>query len=490
MLSMRSPLPILAMLLSFISAASYADNNDAANKAPTDLAGEIGEYNDDTIRLRFLAIVPPHPNPLRDGRSSPYYDPTVIPYSGWQFFSPEGEPQPWIKRSGFCYTKTGQYTDYRHPNLYRMLDYWTVSGDMTDVTARPEGKQSTRFVQRVPSFDFKSRPLNGYRYSEHYWAVKDPNQIPNEMSYRIAVSGTRERLATLKPEQLTNAKFPLGEITYFGAARTDTPHYQKLKKQKHLPDDFKPTFEITGNLDWDKEQWSYSFDWIQAKKLTVRRYNYLFPEEAEFHVYTDMAEDEFRGLMISRQKNIIEHTKPFSLKVIKEKWKNNLTAEKVSITREHTFGEPVSLELVAQGSDGPCLIDLEQAKTYAIPEDVQGVELAKYLEEKQIDLRFLINMGDRAVVRTVGCAPYILHKAYWEKTPYECVRYFDEIRNGTLYQIPVVSTVHTFEQQLDSIFLTTTSDGSMFIFRIDQLDEQDFNRPAKVKITIRKVIAP
>jgi len=283
------------------------------------------------------------------------------------------------------------------------------------------------------------------------------------------------------------------KINYIGEVRTDTDHYEKHITNEKRPADFKPTFEVAAQMDWDAEEWNYVFHWVPVGKLAERRVTYTIPDVADIYIYTNMKEAEIRELQITRKLNLIEYTKPFKTDVIKQHWDTEKKQEKISITDEHVFGEPKTLELVVEGGDGPCLVDLDQAKAYAIPEGIEGVELAKYQEEKQIDLRVLINTDNHSAVRTVACSAYGLPKKYWDATPQACVRHFDDIRNGTVAEVPSRRTAlwdkKTYAEQLDRVFLATTSDGSMVIYRIDRLDLSPDAGPAKATITVRKVVS-
>ncbi|MFI4862416.1 MAG: hypothetical protein ACIAXF_17255, partial [Phycisphaerales bacterium JB063] len=190
-------------------------------------------------RLDHYVLVPASPYVRDDPDTALPLDPTIIPFNNWQFRGPDGEWQPWRRRSRLYQSHATGQEAVDAPVMPVLSMYWTLPKtlqlDYAEIGPATRASQ-TFFSHGVRNSRHVTADHSFYQLGINIGNVSD---LPDQLDLRIRFShGEWETIATAD----LDSDFPVGDdqmsIQYLGAPRPDFPAMVFVRERaKNLEDD-------------------------------------------------------------------------------------------------------------------------------------------------------------------------------------------------------------------------------------------------------------
>ncbi|MEM6256801.1 MAG: hypothetical protein AAGI37_00635 [Planctomycetota bacterium] len=451
------------------------------------------------IQLHQFTLIPPTLNTTPDRDIDQPHDPTIIPFSGWCFFGPDGERQPWRKRSQAFYREDdgGQQgrsgamnndyeirTLWRYPKAANAHRLWlNVPGDADDAISGGSSGQA-----KIP------HPTHAF--NEISFEIKNlktvPDHFPLELTY---LQGDGEVIAKADPD----TKFPIGDervqIEYLGPPRAESPAVKYAKEATDLQGNPIPyelhDLELHISEDYSHKEWRYQVAWFNKENQKINTGNgTLITNKNRYKLVNHGDEDSkiISHVQIHRLPVHSQRIEGLDLSPIIEKvFPGDTTPHRVEVTDKHRFGDSITVELQSFAGGADCLLDLDTGKVIALPDPApRGDALAKFAHRHRADLYLYYDADHkRGKVRLqmLACPAYFVEQSYWTRTPSDCIELIqaEEHWPETNFWL---STEDAYP------YLATTSDGSMVLFRETQARVDEQAGTATAGLEIRFLEAP
>ncbi|MEM9345459.1 MAG: hypothetical protein AAGB26_02455 [Planctomycetota bacterium] len=489
---------------------SLADQAEPAAKVNGDLLRDE-PFKPLEITLDHFALIPPSPHFDRRWALPP--DPTIIPFSGWHFFSEDGQAEPWRKRSG-PYRRTwvirsgGQAEQRLHEkDRYRVVTYWRFP--KASRAHRPHIRIESQAKNHFAGFTFyhvEDDVDEQENYSLQIFAINDMETVVDHAPISIKyLQGDWQTVAKFDFE----TELPIGnkhfKILYLGEPRDDSPAVKSAREwdlneangwgQAKAP---KPiTLECQHTVAYSRDAWDYRiacFD-KQGKEIP-NRFNYSYSREDDRFRLSRAPIDEVGHYTIKRLPVLKQELGDFELGPIINLLPEEMVQQRVLVTPIDRFGEPATLELEPFGPGRACLVDLDSSKSIKLPDPApEGSALIRFYDAHGVDLllhRDEDQDGAPLMLRTIACPAYSIDEDNWERTPNECI---EAVRSQyPKYAGPTQSVALKCDWRLEEDRykpqLVTTSDGSLTLFREVGGRGDDQEPTDTITIQVRKMVTP
>lgn len=457
-----------------------ADEPDAAEAAP--------DRPLDQLVYQYAVLIPPSIHPAVHDDNALADDPTIVPYSGWHFRDAKGQWAPWMKRTDTFADRFGGQTDWALSENYKLECGWESPAQLRlylDLR-RPADAATSAFEE------LEGVGASGTLTTPHHfqWDFKHPNLLPDQLRYEAMYrSGVPETVARVR----LDSPMPVGNehvnVTYLGPIRENSEVTQRYRREiLQFPEHqlrSEPEIEIHYTRRFNFAAWEYNMDWVM-KDGTARLgsgYGYASgPNQSEL---ITLPINELDYLHITRRKSHLGELPPIPLNGLNQLDATNARSRRIELTPEHRFGPPTRVTLHTAAPDAICLLDLDDVRTVALPEDeLDNTAYYWFLENEAIDAG-LVYINDEPELKMFACPVYWLEDEHWEKTPAQCVAYLTSDESEYAPDTGVL-----IKDNLNQPLLTTTSDGTMLLFRITEFTEATDEKPAAVVLEVRRLVAP
>ena len=446
--------------------------------------------------LDHFMFSPPTLNIIWDRDDLVPNDPTIIPFSNWLFYGPNGEWQPWRKRTRtYRYDSGGQEAEYNPPSS-DLAFYWTSPLDLAlDIHLFTPADTDAEGVLYGGGGQGSTREHGTRRIHYRSYNIEDVTAIPTQLNLGLQYTlGDWERVATATLE----SRFPVGDehlsIIYLGAPRPDSPAMRYAQQiEQNLEDglrfDNRFTLEIQTRENHRRSGWRYRVECFTQDDERLPMGGIGDNRGQDHFRLSRIALAEIDRVEIQRKKIHSLRLSPINLSPLENLGPRDLTQDRIEVTPEHRFGETAEVQITIQGDEAKPLLDLDTVNTYELNRNDLGDEdLAQVLEEYEIDLMLYRDEG-RDIIRMCASPAYFLGLGdadYWDRSPTSClqrIRDEDSVYRDAEFIIAA-------EADEEAVWLTTTSDGTMALFRIVEVAPADAEKPGQVTLEVRRLVEP
>ncbi|MGB0768835.1 MAG: hypothetical protein ACPGYV_14130 [Phycisphaeraceae bacterium] len=436
--------------------------------------------------LRYVVIRPVSPNQYdRDTRRIDH-DPTIIPYSGWHFFGPDGTPQPWRKRLLALtphYSATGGLAEstralpqvdlvWTHP-----IDspFWIDAIEPSKAMAwQPDGESHSGGGQGSKA-----------KFGQYSFETKSIQRVPETLDLALTyLNGEQEKVA----EADLNTALPVGDenmtIAYLGKPRAQSPAVMQAIEDEWLednPEDLPYTLELQTTQHNEHPKWKYTFRWDYEGQDGAGGAEYTFGKDS-YELWT-IKPRNFTKAWIERMPQRRVELDPIDLSWLQTIDPKSLTQRRVQIDDSDRFTEPRPIEQALSSSavHAYCMLDLDTLAVYRMPDPMPESEsLAKLYEELGVDLMIYEDDGRTMRIHMLGCSAFILNKQSWDKTPLACLTRASH-GNWQTHQ-----TYFEAWRGRGSV-LVTTAEGGTVLFRVAETINAKEDQPGTVRFEVREL---
>lgn len=412
-----------------VSSLRAADQDAVENAEPLQLT------------LEHYSLIPPSPN--YDKRYALPPDPTIIPFSGWNFFSSDGQAQPWRKRSApyrrVWVVRDGGHAEQRRwqRDNYRLFTYWRY----------PKASDAHRLFIRLQSQ--AKNDFGGFTYSDsetesdprdnfsvHIFTINDLATVVDHAPMAVQyLQGDWQTVAKMD----FDTAMPVGDkrfqVQYLGEPREDSPAVQGAKEPwfitKPLGEKEKKrepfTLECQTSRHPSRDEWDYrvtSHD-KQGKPVPLNA-NYSLGTKDKSYKLARAELDKIDHFRIVRLPVIKQQLDDFELGPMIELLEEDTVQRRINVAPIDRFGESTSMTLQTFGPGKRCLVDLDTAAAITLPNPAPaGDDLAKFYEANGVDLVLLGPTEESDGMyrfQAVACSAYTLDEKAWHSTPDENIQ--------------------------------------------------------------------
>lgn len=451
-------------------------------------ADALGKRVKQETSLQYVVLRPVSLNQYDRETRRIYYDPTIIPYSGWHFFGPDGTPQPWRKR------------------LLELTHHRALTGGLAE---------STRFLPQVdlvwthpvdspywvdaiqPTNEMGWQPQAEYssggggsskhRFGTYYFETKAAERLPETFDFALTyLHGEWEKIAQAD----INTPLPVGnehmQLTYLGEPRLDSPAVKQVIQDEFLEEDlaeFPYSFEFETVKKADHPHWKYEFQWDYDGQDGAGGMTYEFGNST-YRLWT-IKPKNFKSAWIRRMAQAHTKLDPVDLKWLKNFKPEQLKQQRIQIDETDRFTEPRQLkEKMSSSAPGAsCLLDLDSLTVHRMPDPMpEGEALAMLYEDLGADLRIYEDDGRTMRVSMLGCSSFILDQQSWDRTPAEC------ISRASHGDWRIHQTYWPAWRGKGAVLVTTTEGGTVLL-RVTESTDAAKDQPGVVQIEVRELEA-
>lgn len=406
-------------------------------------------------------VLVPAFEPRTDGRGSlDRFDPTVVPFSGWRFIGPAGEDQAWRRRSlQHSFHHGGQRNEAIGESPVQFVGVWSYpEGQGVEISGfRPGNRSTQRLGLSVDWIDNRRWPAN---CEIRRWLIADVNQLPDELRLNALCSAgetrTVARFTLGQPMPVTSAN---ARIKYFGEVRADGPARNALADEPGFFFEAQQPFNLELQYEVSGE------DGVHWPEFYARDGSRIQPESHEVlqgpdeHYVCLLPMDRFRYATL--QFKPLEEVPVESVDLTALHQSANAAGQprRIEVPRSARFGPPQTLSLLRLAAGETCMVNLDEAQGIEIPTPLPSEDdLDRYAHQTQADLIWRLT-SDVHTLHMLASPIYEMPREHWNRSPHDCVTHALERCKIYRDRVPAPTSV-------GKVYLTTTSDGSMVLFRI------------------------
>jgi len=428
------------------------------------------------------------PKPLNQserGEERIHADPTIVPFSGWCFFSKTGEAQPWRKRSAFYANRWhwllgGQGHAYQEQP--RLIVHWRMPEDADTDPMMPEFRneaQAEFFTATGWTTQYLPNENDGPKLrslSVRFDSIEDiPDHLMLKTNYRY---GDWETVAKAD----ASSEFPVGNdhmrLMYVGEPRSngEVMRFQRMLAEnghENEQEERKHKLEVHSKSNYPKDRWDYRVQYYDKDGKEASPFTYGLYTGDDVYQLAETSPEEMGRIEIQRTHVATANLDAVELGGAVGIWPDAFVQQRIDVNHAHRFGEAKQLVVEPFAPGATCLVDLDAPRVARLPAPaLEGDELTRFLHAEGIDLVIKLQKNG-LFAEPVGCFSYQLGKAMWGSTPRECVNHVKKTNQHPRGYVLKADA---------SPRLTTTAEGAMVLTRTAEVSENADDQTATLEV--------